>query len=175
MALRIGPSLCRTVAAVLLVGAVTGCAGAEVDDDDLVTTLRGELERHDVRADDLRCPTGLRAEVGASVRCTFTVGGQPVDAVATISAVDGGTVTYDVHTEARPVMKEVLGRSVAQMLGQAGVPAGTASCADDLPPQVGATVGCTLTGPEGVSQWTVRTTSVDGGKIDYSIEQAGPA
>jgi hypothetical protein len=63
---------------------------------------------------------------------------------------------------------------VAQMLGQAGVPAGTASCADDLPPQVGATVGCTLTGPEGVSQWTVRTTSVDGGKIDYSIEQAGP-
>jgi hypothetical protein len=39
---------------------------------------------------------------------------------------------------------------------------------------VGATVGCTLSGPEGDSRWTVRTTSVDGGKIDYSIEQAGP-
>ena len=32
------------------------------------------------------------------------------------------------------------------------VPAGTASCAGDLPAQVGATVGCTLSGPEGVSK-----------------------
>ena len=48
------------------------------------------------------------------MRCTFTVGGQPVDAVATISAVDRETVTYDVHTEARPVMRAVLERSVAK-------------------------------------------------------------
>ena len=130
---------------------------------------------HGVQADDLRCPRGLSAEVGESVRCTFTVGGQPVDAVATISAVDGETVTYDVHTEARPVAKAVLERSVAEKLGQAGVPAGTASCAGDLPAHPGATVGCTLSGPEGESSWTVRTTSVDGGKIDYSIEQAGPS
>jgi hypothetical protein len=174
MALRTGPALRRAVAAVLLAGAIGGCSGAELDDDDLVATLRGQLASHGVQADDLRCPNDLRAEVGASVRCTFTVGGQPVDAVAKILAVDAGTVTYDVHTEARPVMKDVLERSVAQMLQQAGVPAGTASCVDDLPPQVGATVGCTLSGPEGDSRWTVRTTSVDGGKIDYSIEQAGP-
>ena len=173
MALRSGPSLLRLMVAALLVGALGGCSGAEVDDDILVTTLQAELGRHGVQADDLACPTGLRAVVGESVRCTFTVGGQPVDAVATISAVDGETVTYDVRTEARPVMRGVLERSVAEKLGQAGVPAGTASCAGDLPAQVGATVGCTLSGPEGVSTWTVRTTSVDGGKIDYSIEQAG--
>jgi hypothetical protein len=173
MALRTGPSLRRTSAAVLMASALGGCSGAELDDDDLVATLRAELARHGVQADDLRCPSGLRAEVGESVRCAFTVGGQPVDAVARISAVDGETVTYDVHTEARPVMKEVLERSVAEKLGQAGVPAGSASCAGDLPAQVGAAVGCTLSGPEGESSWTVRTTSVDGGKIDYSIEQAG--
>jgi len=175
MALRTGPALRRAAAAVLLAGVIGGCSGAEVDDDDLVATLRAQLASHGVQADDLRCPSGLSAEVGESVRCTFTVGGQPVDAVATISAVDGETVTYDVHTEARPVMKAVLERSVAEKLAQAGVPAGTASCAGDLPAQVGATVGCTLSGPEGVSDWTVRTTSVDGGKIDYSIEQAGPS
>ena len=62
------------------------------------------------------------------------------------------------------------GRSSTQL----AVPAGTASCAGDLPAQVGAAVGCTLSGPDGVSTWTVTTTSVDGGKIDYSIEQAGP-
>ena len=171
MALR--TALGRVMVAALLVGALGGCSGAEVDDDILVTTLQAELGRHGVQADDLACPTGLRAVVGESVRCTFTVGGQPVDAVATISAVDGETVTYDVRTEARPVMRGVLERSVAEKLGQAGVPAATASCAGDLPAQVGATVGCTLSGPEGVSTWTVRTTSVDGGKIDYSIEQAG--
>jgi hypothetical protein len=175
MALRTGPALRHATVAVLLAGTIGGCSGAEVDDDDLVATLRAQLASHGVQADDLRCPSGLSAEVGESVRCTFTVGGQPVDAVATISAVDGETVTYDVHTEARPVMKAVLERSVAEKLAQAGVSADTASCAGDLPAQVGATVGCTLSGPEGVSNWTVRTTSVDGGKIDYSIEQAGPS
>ena len=176
MALALGRSLRRTVAALLLGGVLGGCAGARLDDADLVATLRAELERHGVRADDLHCPSGLRAEVGESVRCTFTVDGQPVDAVARITAVKGDTVAYDVHTEARPVAKDVLERSVAQKLEQAGVPAGTASCAGDLPAQVGATVGCALSGPDGVSTstWTVTATSVDGGKIDYSIEQAGP-
>jgi len=178
MALRTRPSRRRTVAVVLpvvvlLVGALGGCSGAELDDDDLVASLRAELARKGVQADDLSCPSGLQAQVGESVRCTFTVSGQPVDAVARISAVDGATVTYDVHTEARPVMQEVIERSVGEKLAQAGVPAGTATCEGDLPAQLGATVGCTLSGPEGVSKWTVRTTSVDGGKIDYSIEQAG--
>ena len=54
-----------------------------------------------------------------------------------------------------------------------GAPAGTANCSGDLPAQVGATVTCTLTGADGATDWIVRTTSVDGGKIDYSIEQAG--
>ncbi len=173
MALATRRSLPRAASALLLAGVLGGCSGAGLDDDDLVTTLRTQLDGHGVHADDLRCPSGLAAVVGESVRCTFTVGGQPVDAVATVSAVDGETVTYDVHTEARPVVKVVLERSVAEKLRQAGVPAGTASCAGDLPAQVGATVGCTLSGPEGGSSWTVRTTSVDGGKIDYSIEQAG--
>jgi hypothetical protein len=151
---------------------VVGCGGPELDDARLVGTLRAQLESQGVRADDLRCPD-LPAEVGRSVRCTFTVDGQPVDAVATVSAIDGGTVTYDVHTEARPVAEEVLGRAVAEKLAQVGAPAGTATCSGDLPAQVGATVTCTLTGADGATDWIVRTTSVDGGKIDYSIEQAG--
>jgi hypothetical protein len=160
------------VAAVALLALVAGCGGPELDDTRLVSTLRAQLDEQGVTADDLSCPD-LPAEVGRSVRCTFTVGGQPVDAVATVSAVDGGTVTYDVHTEARPVAKDVLERSVVQMLARAGVPADAATCAGELPAQVGATVACTLTGTDGAADWTVRTTSVTGGKIDYSIEQAG--
>jgi hypothetical protein len=174
MAPRLGRALRRTLVGSLLAGSVlvAGCGRAEVDDARLVETLRAQLDGQGVRADDLTCPD-LPAEVGRSVRCTFTVGGQSVDAVATVSAVGGGTVTYDVRTEARPVARESLERAVAQELAQAGAPPGAASCGGDLPAHVGATVTCTLTGAEGAGTWTLRTTAVDGGKIDYSIEQAG--
>ena len=173
MALRPGRALrCAGVLAVLAAG-VGGCGAPELDESQLVATLRGELESHAVRADDLSCPGDLPAEVGRSVRCSFTVGGQPVDAVATVTGVDGSTVTYDVRTEARPVAQAVLERSVAEQLGAAGVTVSDAACAGDLPPEVGATVGCRVTGGDGSTDWTVRATSVTGGKVDYSIEQAG--
>jgi Domain of unknown function (DUF4333) len=165
----------RTVvlAAVLAaVPVVAGCGGPELDDSRLVATLRAQLERQDVPADDLTCPD-LPAQVGRSVRCSFTVDGQPVDAVATVSAVDGTTVTYSVHTEARPVARAVLERALPQKVAPAGAPAGTATCSGDLPAQIGATVTCTLTGTDGTTDWTVRTSSVDGGRVGYSIERAG--
>jgi hypothetical protein len=171
MARSLRRGLGRTSLALLATVAV-GCGGARLDDSRLVATLRGQLESQGVRADDLTCPD-LPAEVGRSVRCTFTVGGQPVDAVATVSAVRGGTVTYEVHTEAHPVAREVLERAVSDELARIGAASGPAHCSGDLPAQVGATVTCTLTGADGSRDWTVRTTSVDGGKIDYSIEQAG--
>jgi len=151
---------------------VVGCGGPRLDDTRLAATLRTQLEHQNVRADDLRCPD-LPAQVGRSVRCTFTVDGQPVDAVATVSTVDGQTVTYEVHTEARPVAKGALERAVPQELARSGVSVGTATCSGDLPAQVGATVTCTLTNADGGTDWTIRTTSVDGGKIGYSIEQVG--
>ena len=102
-----------------------------------------------MRADDLRCPTTCRPRSAARCGARSPSTASRSTRSRRISAVDGGTVTYDVHTEARPVAKEVLERSVAQKLAQAGAPAGTASCAGDLPAQVGATVACTLTGADG--------------------------
>ena len=179
MVRRFGPIPRRTPPPALLAPAVlatallaSACTGPVLDDDRIVATLRAQLEGQGVRADDLKCPD-LPAELGRSVRCTFTVDGQPVDAVATVSAVDGGTVTYEVRTAARPVARDVLERAVERELVEIGVPAGRVSCSGDLPAQLGATATCTLTGAEGATDWTVTTTSVDGGKIDYSIEQAG--
>lgn len=153
--------------AVLLVA--TACGHPQLDDARLVETLRAQLQSTGVRADDLECPD-LPAEVGRSVRCTFSVDGQPVDAVATVSAVDAGTVTYAVRTEARPVPRQLLERVVVEKLAQAGATAGGARCAGDLPALVGATATCVV---DGAGEWIVRTTSVDGGRVDYSVEQAG--
>ena len=154
---------------VALLALAAGCGGPALDESRLVETLRAQLASQGVQADDLRCPD-LPAEVGSSARCTFSVDGQPVDAVATVSAVVGDAVTYTVRSEAKPVAKAVLERAVAAELAEVGAPSGDATCSNDLPAQVGATVTCTLTG---AGDWTVRTTAVDGGKIDYSIEQAG--
>jgi Domain of unknown function (DUF4333) len=173
MAPRPGRALRRAgVAAVLAVG-LAGCGAPELDESQVVATLRGELESRGVQADDLSCPGDLPADVGRSVRCSFTVGGQPVDAVATVTGVDGGTVTYDVRSEARPVARAVLERSVAEQLGRLGVALSDTACTDDLQARIGATVACRVTGADGTTDWIVRTTSVTGGKVDYSIEQAG--
>jgi hypothetical protein len=106
------------------------------------------------------------------VTCTFSVDGQPVDAVATVAAVDGDAVTYAVRAQARPLGRQLLERVVADRLAREGVPAGTATCAGDLPARVGATVACTVARAGG---WTVRTAAVDGGRVDWSLEQAGPS
>ena len=96
MALSPGTLTRMVVATLVGLLPVAGCEGRELDDARLVSTLRAQLDRQGVRADDLSCPD-LPAQVGSSVRCTFTVDGQPVDAVATVSSVDGATVTYDVR------------------------------------------------------------------------------
>jgi Domain of unknown function (DUF4333) len=167
----------RSMIGAMVLAGPTGCGSPAVDDARIVATLRAELERQGVQADDLTCPDDLPAQSGRSVRCTFTVDGQPVDAVATVAAVNGETVTYDVRTQARPVTREVLERTVAEQLARMGAAGYTAACAGDLPAKVGATIGCTLTAPDGsagIAGWTVRTTAVDGGKVDYAIEQVAP-
>jgi hypothetical protein len=168
----------RVLAAVGAAGAVaaglSGCGRPGVDGGRLAGTVRDELARQGVRADDLACPDGLPAEVGRTVRCSFRVDGQPVDVVATVTGVNGGALTYELRTEPHPVAEAVLERSVVRQLAAAGVHVSAADCAGELPARVGATVSCVLY-DGGNTDWTVRATSVDGGRIDYSIEQAGQA
>ena len=62
----------------------------------------------------------LEAAVGQTERCSFTVGGQPVDAIATVTSVDNGNVKYDITTEAHSITKELLARKVVeQVIGSA--------------------------------------------------------
>lgn len=155
-----------------LVG-VAGCAGS-VPKDQLATTINDTLVKQGVQPDNgaVTCPEDLAAEVGKSVRCSITTGGQPVDVVAKVTSVEGSTARYDITTEARPVTKPVLEAEVGKQVGQqAGVTIDRTDCSGDLQPQVGQSVTCTVTAGAETLDLTVAVTSVDGGRVNFSIQQ----
>jgi hypothetical protein len=134
-------------------------------------SVTSTLQEQGVRTENLTCPADLRAVTGQSMRCEFTTGGQPVDAVVTVTSVEGDTARYDVHTEARPVAKALLDQKVADLISQqAGVGVDSSNCTGDLQPQVGNAVSCDVTGGGESAQFTVTVTSTDGGLINFSIE-----
>lgn len=158
------------VAAALVLGPVA-CSSA-VDQDEVATTVASALQGQGVPVEGMTCPGDLQAVPGTTLRCEFTAGGQPVDAVVTVTSVENGTARYDVHTEARPVARALLGQKVAELVReQADVVVDSSTCTDDLQPQVGSSVSCDVTSGSESARFTVTVTSVDGGLVDFSVEQ----
>ncbi len=164
----------RTLVLVALSGAalsgIAGCSSSVPADQvssTIVTQLKGQGVAVD--GDQVACPGELPAEVGQTVRCTFTAGGQPVDAVAKVSSVDGSTVNFDISTEAKPVPKAILEKTVTEQIAKAGVPAEKTACAGDLQPQVGQKQTCTTSGGGQDILLTTTVTEVRGGLVNFSI------
>jgi hypothetical protein len=154
----------------LLLGTLGAAQPGAVDRADVASAITTTMAQQGITADGTSCPEDLVGVVGRSVRCEFSTGGQPVDAVATVTSVAGTTVNYDIHTEARPVARDLLDRRVAELIGQqAGVTIDTSSCEGDLPPQVGQSVNCTLSAAGETAGFTVTVTSIDGGLINFSV------
>ena len=139
----------------------------------LANVIMDQLQKQNIAAENVTCPGDLRAAVGETERCTFTVDGQPVDAIATVTSVDGSHVGYDITTEARPIAKDLLARKVIQQVTQqAGKQVDSATCKNDLQPMPNATAGCTLVTHGKPMNVTVVVTGVNGGRISFSIKQA---
>jgi hypothetical protein len=160
------------VAAGLAVG--LGACSNVVPKDDVASAVGTELQNQGVTIDaGVTCPEDLEAEVGRSIRCEFTSEGQPVDAVASVTSVQGDQANFDIVTEARPIPQTLLAQKVGDQISQdAGVALDSSSCAGDLQPRVSESVICTLTGGGETVDFKVTVTAVDGGAINYSIEQA---
>jgi uncharacterized protein DUF4333 len=165
---RLITTLIATVAIALGIGA---CSSV-VPKDDVASAVGSELQKKGVMIDAaVTCPGDLDAEVGESIRCEFTSGGQPVDAVANVTSVEGGQAHFDIVTEARPIPQALLEQKVGEQIGQsAGVVIENSACTGDLPPRVSESVTCTLTGDGETADFTVTVTAVDGGAINYSVE-----
>ncbi|WP_337830936.1 DUF4333 domain-containing protein [Pseudonocardia sp. TMWB2A] len=91
----------RALAALVAAAGLLAAAGcsSSVPRDQVASTIATQLGGQGVAIDagTVTCPADLAAEVGRTLRCEFTTGGQPVDAVAAVSAVDGGTVKLRHH------------------------------------------------------------------------------
>ena len=178
----------RRTGAVALIGAglvvaLTGCGGgAEPGPDaangpvgDVVTQVGEQLAASGLATDpgSLSCNGALPAQAGASVRCSFTSDDQPVDLVARAASVDGSAVDVEITTEARPVPKLVLEQAVGDRVAVAiSRTVSSTVCDGDLPPTVGASTGCTLSSDGLTRAVRVAVTSVEGGSVGYSIDNA---
>ena len=159
------------MAGALLLGTMACSAGA-VEREDVATTAASALREQGAQVENMTCPSDLQAAVGQSLRCEFTSGGQPVDAVVTVRSIEGNTARYDVHTEARPVAKTLLARKVGELISQeAGVAVDTSDCAGDLQPRPGQSVSCDVSADGETAAFTVTVTSIDGGLVNFAIEQ----
>lgn len=152
---------------------LTAACSDVVAKDNVAKTIMDQLQKQSIDAQNVTCPSDLQAIVGQTVRCSFTVDGQPVDAIATVTSVDGSNVKYDITTEARPIAKDLLARKITEQVAQqARLPVDSATCDGDLQPMVNATTSCTLMSASKPMNVTVTVTKVSGGLIRYSIKRA---
>ncbi|MFC4950239.1 DUF4333 domain-containing protein [Pseudonocardia sp. GCM10023141] len=171
---RFGRQVAVLGAAVAVLLGTSACSGS-VPKDRVASSIADLLKQKGLKVDNdvVTCPADLKAEVGQSTRCEFVTDGQPVDVVAKVSSVQGDTANYDITTEARPVLKSVLEKTVGTQVGQkAGVPIDKTECAGDLPPQVGQSTTCTVSGGGETVKLKVSVTTVDGGQVNFSIDPA---
>lgn len=90
-------------APVLMVGLV-GCGPSDLAADQVATGAEDALEKRVGARPDVSCPEDLKAEVGATTRCTLTAGDDPTryGVTVTVTSVEGDTADFDVQVDDKP-------------------------------------------------------------------------
>lgn len=160
-------ALAGPVAAVALVG---GCGDATptVDRGSLEEEISTQLKAQDTAPDGVDCPGDLTGEVGTTMRCTVTQGGDDVPVEVRVTGVDGDRVDFDI---APTVSSSSLEQQVSSALEQqVGAAPDDVTCPDDLVGTVGETTRCTLTAGADRLGVTVRVTEVEGASVNFDVE-----
>jgi hypothetical protein len=157
----------RIVRALGSLALTAACAGV-VPAEEVSASLADQLQRAGIAAADVTCPGHLTGAVGASITCSFTVDGQPVDAQVSVRSVDADRALFAFTTQPRPVAEQRLEQQLSDDVARlTGVAAPTVDCPDDLAPTVDASVVCTIGDDRGSAQ--VRVTRVSAGTVEYSV------
>jgi hypothetical protein len=178
----------RWVAIAVLCTALAGCSKEipVVDKDTLERQLFERLATEwGHNPQEVKCPAGLRGEVGHKQACVVTDDGVDYNVFATVNAVSGDSVSFtietgDALTKETPVPevyigREDLARGVAErMAQQLGREPQLVNCPNDLPAVLDATVMCYFHDRGDVYDATVKVTQVDGNAVLYDVLVAPP-
>lgn len=98
----------RFLAPVITAAAVTmllsGCSSAKVSKEDVAEQIKTQLTAQvGQEPDSVECPDDLEGKVGATQRCVLTAGKTKYGVVATVTKVDGGTVSFDIKVDEKPM------------------------------------------------------------------------
>ncbi|MGW6205721.1 DUF4333 domain-containing protein [Streptomyces sp. NPDC055089] len=188
----------RAAGAVLAVAFAAGCSASvgskEVKKDEVAKQASAALGKQVGREpDDVTCEDDLKAEVGATIRCTLTDGGTKQGMTVTAKSVDGDKVNMDFKVDeakdggasAEPTdaastgtagpsvaKAEVARQGKAALTAQVGKAPDAFSCPEDLPAEVGATIRCQLASEGKQYGVTVTAKSVVNGKVsmDFKVD-----
>jgi len=86
-----------SVAVIALAVVVAKNATPTVAQSKVESQITDQLEKTDgQRPDSVRCPGGLKGEVGTTMTCTLTAPGEERPVQVTVTSVDGLTVNFDI-------------------------------------------------------------------------------
>ena len=97
------PSLLAAVP--VLLGGLSACGGtATLSSDEVATKAEDALEQQIGVRPDISCPEDVKAEVGATTRCTLTAGDDPTKYGVSIKVnqVDGKNARFDIQVDDQP-------------------------------------------------------------------------
>lgn len=99
----VGSVLLSFAAIVTAAGCSFSIGGVTVAKDDVAKTISSQLKQEVGRApESVSCPTDLKGEVGATVRCKLDDDGDTYGVTATVTKVDGTDVRFDIKVDDEP-------------------------------------------------------------------------
>jgi hypothetical protein len=168
------------VAVTAAVAAVLAACGSVAPQEGVEKEITSQLG-----AESATCPGDLEGEVGRSITCSATTGGETYDVIVTVTSLQGRDI--NVHIErvgaaAGPVEdapvdatagavdgQEVATAVTEQLAASVGQQPDRVTC-PDLPATVGASIRCELlAGPDTLGV-TVTTSAVQDGRVEFDIK-----
>ena len=99
----IGSMLLGFAAVATAAGCSFSTGGVTVAKDDVATEISNQLKQEVGRApESVTCPSDLKGEVGATLRCDLQDGGETYGVTATVTKVDGTNVKFDIKVDDEP-------------------------------------------------------------------------
>ena len=84
--------------------ALSACGTSSVSSSDLEKQVDSQLTKVvGQKPDDVTCPDDLKAEVGATTRCTLTADGTKYGVTVRATKVDGSQVNFSIKVDDKPM------------------------------------------------------------------------